>query len=301
MIDFSKLNVVYCCAGNERVHDLYAAVFNVLMNTSNAKVTVCFNELDMSTSAEDRRAMLEALACHTNNEFEWVCYPKEFSKAKMISKHVAAVGRPWHLNIDDDFMIPYATLRLLEQASNTEDAAIYIYGLFDVINFRNYEDWSAERLKREDLFDFIAKHGMRCLNNHLCDRIPVALERFRIPGQSTGSYMFNTDLLLSPTLDAFKKELENWPKGKRGYDDFLCNTMAQLGPAYWIFGSNSFHTDVTRHHVDGRLWTQDVWRNDMRIDGTEKGRPPVDEAEAKSGAAVERPADAPIIPSLNTN
>jgi hypothetical protein len=305
-LNFERIDVVMCCANNERFPDAYAAAFNILMNVSNARFKLCMNE-ELNAANEQRAEMLKALGGHTHNEVTVLEFDPSFSKAKMISRVMFGSdlrsdvnSRPWHLNVDDDFMIPYRTLSLIAQASFDEDrnSAMYIYGLFDVINFRDYEDWSAEKVTEEGLFTFIAKNGMRCLNNHLCDSIPDEVIRYEIPGNSTGSYMFNRDLVWRNFPQSFLNILEDWPKGKRGYDDFLCKHMAGLGKAYWMFGSNNFHTDLTRAHVDGKIWKEDVFRDDHMLGDTQKGRIPVKEVGAMSIPRGERPEDAPVIPSV---
>lgn len=295
-IDFEDITTVFCCANNERVPDLYAAAFNVMMNTRNGEFIILMNEPSTEKSQE-RFDMLFALANHTGNKFSLCEFEPTWSKAQMIETVLFNTNRRWHLNVDDDFMIPFGTLNLLSQARHRTDASMFIYGLFDVINYRNYEDWSDTQLKEEDLFEFIAENGMRCLNNHLCADIPKDLKLYKIPGQSTGSYMVNVEKLsfLQPDI---QKVLKEWPKGKRGYDDFLCRYAAECGPMYWIYGSNSFHTDLTRHHVDGKIWTQDVFRDDNMLGGETKGRIPVKEVGEKSIKRGERPDDAPAIPEI---
>lgn len=301
MIDFSRINVMLCCFGNERVNDLYAAAFNILMNTKNTVMDIAYNTLELSEEALLRKSLLEALATHTGNKLTWINFDESVSKAQMISAilktydYISVVpytnkGTKWLLNVDDDYMIPYKTLKLFELASKVENPGVnnYVYGQFDIINYRDYEDWSAEKLELSDLFNFARENGLRCLPNHLMKEIPDELITFAMPGQSTGAYMIDTSAIKLSMLDV----LDQWPKGKRGYDEFLCSA---IGGVHWIYGSNSYHTDRTKAHVDGKVWKEDVFRNDLMMDGSVKGRLPSKLGE-KSIPRGEKPDDAPEIP-----
>jgi hypothetical protein len=305
--DFSRIHVMLCSVGNERVHDLYAATFNILMNVENAVVTIAYNKEEsfMDEAERTRKALLFALAKQTTNALLWINYPAEFSKAKMIAqtfdewqnrfgafRTMSENDRCWYLNVDDDYMIPYKTLKLFELASKADkpDTHLYVYGQFDIINYRDYEDWDDTKLGLEDMFEFVKVNGIRCLPNHLMKEIPDQLITFKMPKQSTGAYMAD---MLRVNSDMFQV-LNEWPKGKRGYDEFWCNA---IGGVEWIFGSNSYHTDRTMAHVDGKIWHTDVFRDDLMLDGTVKGRQPSQLGE-KSIPRAEKPVDAPEIPSV---
>lgn len=307
-VDFKNIQVVVCTVGDSRMLHWYSSIFNLLMNVKNICVTVLYNDEEMSKEALANREMLVSLAEVTGNRLVWLNFDKNLSKAQMIAslylnwRAAAAVeggeyNRSWMLNVDDDYMIPYKTLKLLELAERAGSAMsrsdagrvnTYVYGQFDVINKREYEDWDDKPLHLSDLFNFARDNGLRCMPNHLAAEIPNELTSFKMPGQSTGAYMMR--------LSAFTREissvLKEWPKGKRGYDEFLCSAV---GNVEWIWGSNSFHTDATGAHVDGVIWKEDVFRDDLMMDGSSKGRIPskLGEMSIKRG---EKPADAPEIP-----
>lgn len=303
-VNFSQINVVMCTVGDSRMLHWYSSIFNLLMNAKNIRINVAYNSLEMSSEALDARIMLTNLAKVTSNKLNWHQFREDLSKAQMIASllnpelYKQAISRPWMLNVDDDYMIPYKTLKLLELAAaigsaqhfrgSSPQTNTYVYGQFDVINKRDYQDWDATPLKISDLFNFARDNGLRCMPNHLAAEIPNELITFKMPGQSTGAYMMR--------MTAFDHEigkvLLDWPKGKRGYDEFLCSAV---GNVEWIWGSNSFHTDATGAHVDGVIWKEDVFRDDLMMDGSSKGRIPskLGEMSIKRG---EKPADAPEIP-----
>jgi hypothetical protein len=282
-VNFERINVMYCCFGNSRVTDLYASVFNVLMNVEQAHITIAFNTIFPSEETKMRRSLLEAMARHTTNTLLWIEYPESFSKAQMIENvfeywEKNNVLRDWYLNIDDDFMIPYKTLNLLTQASMNYITPIYIYGQFDIINYRQFADWDSTKINESDILQFVAKYGMRCLIHHLAETIPDHLITYKLPGASTGSYMINYGSITS----IIKNKLKAWKKGVRGYDDYLCNAVLTNNfkdldiskeSVRWIYGSNSYHTDRTQEHIDGVIWTEDVIRDDLMLDGSKQGRP----------------------------
>lgn len=305
-VNFSQINVVMCTVGDSRMMHWYSSIFNLLMNAKNIRINVAYNSLEMSPEALDAHMMLANLAKVTGNRLNWHQFSEDYSKAQMIAALLSAelykqaMSRQWMLNVDDDYMIPYKTLKLLELAATNGSAQhfrgaspqtnTYVYGQFDVINKREYQDWDATPLKISDLFNFARDNGLRCMPNHLAAEIPNELITFKMPGQSTGAYMMR----MTAITHEMGKVLLEWPKGKRGYDEFLCNAV---GNVEWIWGSNSFHTDATGAHVDGKIWKEDVFRDDLMLDGTVTGRLPSQEG----GMSIPRgakPADAPTIPNL---
>lgn len=305
-VNFSQINVVMCTVGDSRMMHWYSSIFNLLMNAKNIRINVAYNSLEMSPEALDAHSMLANLAKVTGNRLNWHQFSEDYSKAQMIAALLSAelykqaMSRQWMLNVDDDYMIPYKTLKLLELAATNGSAQhfrgaspqtnTYVYGQFDVINKREYQDWDATPLKISDLFNFARDNGLRCMPNHLAAEIPNELITFKMPGQSTGAYMMR----MTAITHEMGKVLLEWPKGKRGYDEFLCNAV---GNVEWIWGSNSFHTDATGAHVDGKIWKEDVFRDDLMLDGTVTGRLPSQEG----GMSIPRgakPADAPTIPNL---
>lgn len=284
MLLFNEVTTLMCCVGEKRIHDLYAAAFNILMNTTNNGMVICYNEPELSVEATERRGLLYAIADANKNELEWISFEKITSKASMIETALGASGfyRRWVMNVDDDYMIPAKTLEQIayitcadaQGEKKFEEFDMLMYGQFDIINYKNHSDWSSERVKYQDILPFIKEHGSRLLVHHLMDEndIPFPPHVMTLPGQSTGSHLFRTMAYIENM--PLREKMLNWPKGKRGYDDMLCKEMGEKGKIGWIVGSNSYHTDRTKKILDGELWKEDIFRDDQHLEGDSRGRKP---------------------------
>ncbi len=282
MIDFDKIATTFYCANHDRIPDAYASIMNILINTKNNLVVLCLNTLIENSQTTERISLLEATAKVTYNDFVLLKFEEKISKAHMQEQCFAgpcysSPNKTYYLSVDDDFLIPYKTLDLLAQAATKSEAELYIYGLFDVINYRDFQDWDDTKLALNDLFGFIRVNGMRCLINHLYKDIPDELITFKIPGQSCGSYMVKASSYIGNV--ELRANMIVYPKFKRGYDVMLCNSFDKIE---WIFGSNNYHTDRTKAHVDGTIWKQDAFRDDLMLDNSITGRPPKDVIGASS-------------------
>jgi hypothetical protein len=270
VIDFSRILTSFSCFGNSRIPDLYATVLNVLANTTDNKVVVNINTKDLSAETSDRLALLAAMARHTGNTFQVNTFEESVSLGQMyhymlvdqqaqdgLVDKSAKIRRYW-LSIDDDLFVPTVTLDLLAQASESflynQDFApdLFLFGFFEVINYRNYQDWYPEPLDWSSMLEAEKQYGQKHLLHRLYEpAYLLTLKEF--PGQHCGAFMIDLPKLIQKrwVLD----HLKQWAKGQRGVDVYICKSAES---PRWIYGSNAYHTDRTKAHIDNTIWSKDV-------------------------------------------
>jgi hypothetical protein len=254
-VDFSRIVTSITCAGASRIHDMYATALNILINTTHNVLVLNYNDLEENQVVEDRLKMLVELGKHTNNEVEIQRFD---SKVALAAMHASTIElgssiREFWLSIDDDVLIPYQTLNLLSKASYYNSRDLFLYGFFEVQNFRNYADWNPKPYNLSDVGHIIEEHGEKHILHRLCARIPkFVMLKFFEQDQHCGSFMVRLKKVNEPQL---LTKLKHWEKGIRGVDVYICRYVNNPS---WIVGSNAFHTDCTRAHVDNVLWKKDV-------------------------------------------
>lgn len=271
MIDFSQIRTSLSCYSNSRIPDMYATALNILSNTTNNFLVVNINTKYLSDENLDRLAILLNLAKVTQNEVKVNTWPEEMSLAQMYYESFEDLDsqknfRPYWLSVDDDLFIPTQTLNILSKVSKLEkQRGLYLYGFYEVINYRGYKDWSPEIHYLRDIPRVIKEYGQKALLHRLFkvvseqpDIIPL------LEGLHCGSFMFCKGSLSPEKEKVILDTLKVWPKGKRGVDKFICETV---GNPYWIHGANAYHTDRTKKHIDNKMWTEDVEKLWLGNDG----------------------------------
>ena len=258
MIRVDNITTAITCAGNERVNDMYATALNILANTTNNEVFIHFNTEALSEEAVDRLKTLMHLAEHNSNILKPRFWPERTPLAHMHMHTIDQGTRKFWLSVDDDVFIPYKTLNLLNQTANQlyPNSLLYLYTFFEVINRRGYKDYHPQKIMlgkpTGNLLLEINQYARTPLHRNY--EIPDSPEFITMKDLYCGSFMVNREYLCK--RQDVLNELEDWKKGKRGVDKYICQAVTSR--PQWIYGSTAYHTDCTRATIDNKLWTEDM-------------------------------------------
>lgn len=283
MADFSKVACMVPTAGANRWTSAYAAITNILLNTKNNSVYICYNNEDVPENIYNDVDILRGLAVATSNVLEFLIFNENESKSQMMMKVASWAERGKLLmNVDDDFLVPGYTFQLIKRALDEKDDAVFIYGLMDVLNKRNHIDWdnTVYATDYNSIADLVRKWGKKILPHRIyaSPTTPVSPITVEIPhdaflmhsdedlkrNHGAGSWIIPLQQLWAhPELC---ERLSRWDKRQKGEDVIIVNALGKRIGVQWIVGSNSFHTDWNAKELDNPTWDNHLPFDDSALD-----------------------------------
>lgn len=281
----NALSILVPCSGASRLNNFYATVTNILINTRSTRVYFTINDDKLETfEAFDKTLKeLEGLASVTGNEFKGGFYPKEFSKSRMMC-HVLQYnpGIVYLMNVDDDVLIPAATLELIQRAVEFQQsrpphqqASVLMYGLMDAQNKRKHIDYDSNVYGPKDVEKIVLEWGKKVLPHRVWETprsLYGAALKFPEPdlmelehdtflmrnkedlrrNHGAGSWIINAGHLLFNTK--LLGVMQDWDKFMKGEDVILVKNLALVNKMYWICYSTAFHTDWNASELGNPTW-----------------------------------------------
>lgn len=236
MIDFSDIVITMAVGSTipNRVSWAVATLANLACNCKNAKIKVVSNNSENFYSLSDYVSKLKPICNLNENKIDLIAFREDNSVAQMKVSALENETRNWWMNIDDDFVIPYTTLKAIsfwsKNIKKSKDLG-FCYGNWDVKNTRNYSDWNDTVYKTEHqyLVDFgsyrhIAHHLWSVDGHNLVSMTDMA-----------PSFVYP----LSSLTEEKRNFMRNLKKGVRGYDITIGKGLS------WVFIlSNAFHVGI---------------------------------------------------------
>ena len=252
IINFENKSLVSIVTGHSKRDDLLFGVLgSLLVNCTGLRVAVGLNrDLDSTwfvkfslfqEVARNNGNYLFSVNCGTTNGVAW-------SKARMVEELLLESSQEWVIFLDDDVLVPFYTLSLLKNAIIENNECRYVlFGHHDVMNHRNYPDWSDQVKVRGELIP-----DQRVWPFHLWVPNWPTLEL--IPTRfSSPSFALRKDVFLD-----YPQILEGWKsleRGQRGCDPLPAKVLGEHGEGgFWIFGSNIWHLGIGPWSLDHIVW-----------------------------------------------
>ena len=244
------------CASVDRFIDAYAAATNILANQGGIEFVMNLNFLE-TESIDHYLGTLGALAHCRDSDFVVHKHSSDKSLAYMYHHMLECTDADYWISVDDDSLVPAITSNALVKRLKFRHGAC-LYGFYEVVNRRKYEDWDSYLHEPLDIAQAIRKstslpQAKPYMHKHYAEsEVPVTVNISNL-GLSSGSFMVPIKSVKNNT-EAMAK-LESWPKGQRGVDVFICS-LFDSDLTFLI--TNAYHTDRTGSHLNNDLWTKDV-------------------------------------------
>ena len=250
VLDFEEKSLVLVVTGHSKRDDLLFGVLgSLLVNCTGLRIAVGLNR-DLDTTWFEKFSLFQEVGrnngnylfsvnCGTTNSLAW-------AKARMVEELLLGSDQDWVICLDDDVLVPFYTLALLKEALKG-DYRYVLFGHHDVINHRNYPDWSDQVKTRGKLM-----LDQRVWPFHLWVPTWPALEV--IPTRfSSPSFALRKDVFLD-----YPQILEGWKsleRGQRGSDPLPAKILGEHEEnGFWIFGSNIWHLGIGPWSLDHIVW-----------------------------------------------
>ena len=244
------------CASVDRFIDAYAAATNILTNQGGIEFVMNLNFLE-TESIDHYLGTLGALAHCRDSDFVVHKHSSDKSLAYMYHHMLECTDADYWISVDDDSLVPAITSNALIKHTEYGRSAC-LYGFYEVVNRRGYEDWDSYLHEPFDIGHTIKKatslpQAKPYLHKHYVETEHNVAIDISNRGLSSGSFMVSAKSVKN-NKEAMAK-LESWPKGQRGVDVFICS-LFDSDLEFLVV--NAYHTDRTGSHLNNDLWTKDV-------------------------------------------
>lgn len=232
--------------GKKREHYLLVTASTILPNVENFNWTI-YHQTEIT---DYTKTILIELSKINNNSLVFIKVDESLSvgKIKSLFFNTYSGNRKYMINIDDDFIFPYSTLKLLNET--TLDKSIYTYGNFDIINSRNYKDWDDKKRDYLYISEFINEFGKRCVPYHLWEIKKIIIP---INKMVAGTYIANIqDIKNSGIIELWS----SFEKGIRGYDAALEKYFKEI---FHIFSATIVHIGVDDGYFNERFIKDSIY------------------------------------------
>jgi hypothetical protein len=254
------------CANRSRLPQLWSnlsSLYTALLGESYyndaVKVVVAFNDLDTEHFNQPNCGKAQetwtTLFASIGVEFDVRFFESSMSPPQMWMDILFRLKEDaWFVSCDDDTIwhnVNSLVSRLRhEQPQNTD---LVTYGLWDIANMRQYHDWYPQ-YKVSDTASLVEKHGERAIwcQKWVVDTDQVVYHYSKDTVVCTGTSVVAVSSLMATR--SLVDKFASWPKGTRGYDYYLCNSLGFKRKHF--FPTFVSHLGVYSPQLDGKLWTQ---------------------------------------------
>jgi hypothetical protein len=253
------------CANRSRLPQLWSSLSSLYTTLAKGvcnkgiRVVVAFNDLDEEGfnqpncgKAQDTWATLFA---SIDIHFSVRSFDSSLSPPQMWIEALSELkDDAWFVSCDDD-TIWHNTISLVGYLRyRTPDSVdVVTYGLWDIANMRQYHDWYQD-YRVSQVSTLVERHGERAV---WCQRWILDSGQKIYPYSKDTVVCTGTSVVAVSSLMANKPLVEkfaSWPKGTRGYDYYLCNSLGTKRNHF--FPTYVSHLGVYSPQLDGKLWTQ---------------------------------------------
>lgn len=277
MIDFSgtKLNVVTVTSLN-RASQLLATMCATLSNVTGLTWYV---HCDFPREMTSNHGVIKALAEATGNTVQFCFDIPRGGRFSSVAARKSGLIRPlpkdsFVLNLDDDHIVPYQTLSIIQRAvvkmapDKSMSGAILTCSAVDVQNVHDYDDWSNQVRPVDTLIPFVRQYGAHSAAHQKwgpfqqsfkgveAKTVMLLSTDYISNGWIVPRWMFDVPAEGEQTvLDM----MDVWVHGVRGYDCMMQTFFVKAGiHLYLMIGAyiehigmstSGWHADVDAHSI----------------------------------------------------
>lgn len=231
--------------GVGRKAELFATMVNILSNTTDIVWDVCF-QYDSDTF--EQLPILQAIAQSNNSVINVHHHNPGWSvgqsKAEVI-KYLSLDSLIF--NVDDDHIIPYKTLSMLQYALRKgfcEDHVVTCAAV-DVLDIHGYEDWSNKPRSVAYLPEFISRFGIKSVAHQKWDTVNAEIIRTDYISNGWIMPVKYFHLVHEPSAAVVLDVMSTWKKGVRGYDCMIQEAVVGNGIGiYLLLGAYIEHVGM---------------------------------------------------------
>lgn len=214
MVDVSNF-VFFTNLGKNRFFK--SVIYKILPDVKNMEWQICYTDNLIDELLEDKefKEFIFLMNKINNNYITVQKVDSEYSVAKIKSDFANYYNgnRKWFVNLDDDMIVSYDSLRALEVIDlSLEDYDMFLLTQFDVYNGRKFDDWNDDYIiyEKDTLENFKKNIGEQFIAHHLW-------------GSNEGVLFINVDKTMSSFYAVKFKTLKRKDiyEAMQGFEKFL--------------------------------------------------------------------------------